>query len=194
MILGISGSPREAATEYLLKEALAKLEKDGFEVEFVTVRNREIAPCTHCDYCVDTGECQIEDDMQEVYELLKKSEGIIIASPIHFGSISAQIKAVIDRCQAMIFEDVDIFKDKIGMSIVVGGDRAGGQELAIQQINTFYLLNGIIPISGGAFGANLGACFWSQDDGANGVKTDEYGFKTLDMTIKRFKEVILKFK
>lgn len=193
MILGISGSPREAATEFLLKKALTNLKDDGFDVEFVTVRNKEIAPCSHCDYCVDTGKCQIDDDMQEVYELLKRADGLIMASPIHFGSISAQIKAVIDRCQAMIFEDVDIFKDKIGMSIVVGGDRAGGQELAIQQINTFYLLNGIIPISGGAFGANLGACFWSQDDGADGVKTDKYGFKTLEMTLNRFKEVLKKF-
>jgi len=42
------------------------------------------------------------------------------------------------------------------MAIAVGGDRIGGQELAIQQIITFYILNGIIPVSGGSFGANLG--------------------------------------
>lgn len=49
------------------------------------------------------------------------------------------------------------------MAIAVGGDRIGGQELAIQQIMTFYILTGAIPVSGGAFGANLGANFWSQD-------------------------------
>ncbi|MBO6105061.1 MAG: flavodoxin family protein, partial [Methanobrevibacter sp.] len=95
---------------------------------------------------------------------------------------------------AMIMEDLDIFKNKVGLSIVVGGDRSGGQELAIQQINTFYLLNKIIPLSGGSFGANLGACLWSQDDGAEGVKEDEYGLKTLDMTISHFKEFLLEFK
>lgn len=195
-ILGICGSPREGASEFLLKRALEELEsEDSFETIFISVRNKVISPCTHCNGCVETkGKCSIHDDMDEIYDAIREADGIILASPIHFGSISAQLKAVIDRCQAMIMEDLDIFKNKVGISIVVGGDRSGGQELAIQQINTFYLLNKIIPLSGGSFGANLGACLWSQDDGAEGVKKDEYGLKTLDMTISNFKEFLLEFK
>ena len=195
-ILGICGSPREGATEFLLKKALSDLEKEeSFETQFITVKDKNISPCTHCNDCVESkGECSISDDMDEIYEALRQADGIIMASPIHFGSISAQLKAVIDRCQAMIMEDLDIFKNKVGISIVVGGDRSGGQELAIQQINTFYLLNKIIPVSGGSFGANLGACLWSQDGGAEGVMEDEYGLKTLDMTINNFKEFLLEFK
>ena len=75
------------------------------------------------------------------------------------------------------------------MAIAVGGDRVGGQELAIQQIMTFYVLNGVIPVSGGAFGANLGATFWSNDT-LKGVKEDEEGFKSLNKTIKRFSELL----
>lgn len=195
-IVGICGSPREGASEYLLKRALNELKKeDSFETTFISVKDKDISPCTHCNECEETkGKCSISDDMDEIYKALKEADGIIMASPIHFGSISAQLKAVIDRCQAMIMEDLDIFKNKVGISIVVGGDRSGGQELAIQQINTFYLLNKIIPLSGGSFGANLGACLWSQDDGAEGVKEDEYGLKTLDMTISHFKEFLLEFK
>ena len=195
-IVGICGSPREGASEFLLKKALTELEKeDKFETVFISVRDKAISPCTHCNDCVETkGKCSINDDMDEIYKALKEADGIILASPVHFGSISAQLKAVIDRCQAMIMEDLDIFKNKVGISIVVGGDRSGGQELAIQQINTFYLLNKIIPLSGGSFGANLGACLWSQDDGAEGVKEDEYGLKTLDMTINNFKEFLMEFK
>ena len=195
-IIGICGSPREGATEFLLKKALSDLEKEeSFETQFITVKDKNISPCTHCNDCLESkGKCSISDDMEEIYEALRKADGIIMASPIHFGSISAQLKAVIDRCQAMIMEDLDIFKNKVGISIVVGGDRSGGQELAIQQINTFYLLNKIIPVSGGSFGANLGACLWSQDGGAEGVMEDEYGLKTLDMTINNFKEFLLEFK
>jgi multimeric flavodoxin WrbA len=195
-ILGICGSPREGASEYLLKRALNELEKeDSFETTFISVKDKDISPCTHCNECAETmGKCSISDDMDEIYKALREADGIIMASPIHFGSISAQLKAVIDRCQAMIMEDLDIFKNKVGISIVVGGDRSGGQELASQQINTFYLLNKIIPVSGGSFGANLGACLWSQDDGAEGVKEDEYGLKTLDMTISHFKEFLLEYK
>lgn len=194
-IVGICGSPRDGASEYLLKLALSKLDKEEeFQSEFFTVRDRTISPCTHCDNCVEShGKCSIDDDMNEIYDALKEADGIIMASPVHFGSMSAQLKAVIDRCQALIMEDVDIFKNKAGMSIVVGGDRSGGQELVIQQINTFYMLNKIIPISGGSFGANLGACLWSQDDGAEGVKADEYGLETLDMTIENFKDFLLGF-
>lgn len=195
-ILGICGSPRDGATSFLLRQALEELEKeDSFETRFITVKDRKISGCTHCNECVDKkGECSIKDDMDEIYSCLKEADGIIMASPIHFGSVSAQLKAVIDRCQALIMEDIDIFKNKVGISIVVGGDRSGGQELAIQQINTFYLLNKIIPLSGGSFGANLGACLWSDDSGAEGVMNDEYGLKTLDMTINHFKEFLLEFK
>ena len=195
-IIGICGSPREGATEFLLKKALSDLEEEeSFETQFITVKDKNISPCTHCNDCVESkGKCSISDDMDEIYEALRQADGIIMASPIHFGSISAQLKAVIDRCQAMIMEDLDIFKNKVGISIVVGGDRSGGQELAIQQINTFYLLNKIIPVSGGSFGANLGTCLWSQDGGAEGVMEDEYGLKTLDMTINNFKEFLLEFK
>ena len=195
-VLGICGSPREGATEFLLKKALRDLEcEESIESVFITVKDKDISPCTHCNNCVETkGKCSISDDMDEIYKALREADGIIFASPVHFGSISAQLKAVIDRCQAMIMEDLDIFKNKVGISIVVGGDRSGGQELAIQQINTFYLLNKIIPVSGGSFGANLGACLWSQDGGAEGVKEDEYGLKTLDMTINNFKEFLLELK
>ena len=195
-VLGICGSPREGATEFLLKKALRDLEcEESIETVFITVKDKDISPCTHCNNCVETkGKCSISDDMDEIYKALREADGIIFASPVHFGSISAQLKAVIDRCQAMIMEDLDIFKNKVGISIVVGGDRSGGQELAIQQINTFYLLNKIIPVSGGSFGANLGACLWSQDGGAEGVKEDEYGLKTLDMTINNFKEFLCNLK
>lgn len=193
-VIGICGSPREGSSEYLLKKALNDLEESNIETTFISVREKEIAPCNHCSWCEDhKGECSIKDDWESIKEDLKEVDGIIIASPIHFGSISAQTKAIIDRCQSLIMEDLDIFRNKIGMSIVVGGDRSGGQELAIQQINTFYLLNGIIPVSGGAFGANLGACLWSDDNGIEGIKSDEYGLKTLDMTLNKFKDFLINF-
>jgi len=192
-IVGISGSPRKKATEYVLNKALVDLEEQGFETEMFTVRGKQIAPCRHCDYCIKNKVCVLRDDMFEVYDLLKKADGIVMASPMYNGSISAQIKATMDRCRALGAEDVNMHKGKIGMSIAVGGDRAGGQELAIQQINTFYILSGIIPVSGGPFGANLGAALWSQDT-LEGVKKDDYGFKSLDKTLKRFVEFLTKYR
>jgi multimeric flavodoxin WrbA len=191
MIVGICGSPRQQATEYVLEEALQILEKKGFKTKLWTVRGKEIAFCTHCDYCLVEKACVLQDDMQELYVLLTEATGIILATPVYNGGVSAQIKAVMDRTRAAVASDENIFKGKIGMGIAVGGDRAGGQELALTQIHTFYILNGMIPVSGGYFGANLGATFWSKDT-LEGVKQDEEGFRSLKKTLKRFAEYVKK--
>ena len=185
MIVGICGSPRKQATEYVLREALSMLEEEGFRTEFFTVRNKDIGFCQHCDHCLRHRECQIKDDMYELYPLLRDAQGIIFATPVYCGGISAQAKAVMDRCRALLAADRNFFRNRVGMAIAVGGDRIGGQELAIQQVITFYILNGIIPISGGSFGANLGANFWSKDT-LKGVRTDEEGFRSLRKTVKEF--------
>ncbi|UCC33830.1 MAG: flavodoxin family protein [Candidatus Bathyarchaeota archaeon] len=185
MIVGVCGSPRRKATEYVLRAALDMLAKQGFETEFFTVRGKEIGFCRHCDYCLRNKACAVDDDMHQLYPLLKDASGIIIATPVYNGGVSAQTKAVMDRCRALVATDQNCFRYKVGMGIAVGGDRAGGQELAIQQILTFYILNGALPISGGAFGANLGGTFWSKDT-LEGAEKDEEGFRSLRKTIKKF--------
>ena len=185
MILGICGSPREQATEYVLKEALRLLNEKGVETQFWTVRGKWVDFCAHCDYCLQNKECVVQDDVQELYVLLTEAKGIIFASPVYNGGVSAQTKALMDRTRALVAADKNVFKGKIGMGIVVGGDRNGGQEFALMQIHSFYIINGMVPVGGGFFGANLGATFWSKDT-LEGVKADEEGFRSLKKTVKRF--------
>ena len=192
MILGICGSPRKKATEYVLRDALRTLEEKGFNTKFFTVQGKNIGFCTHCDYCLKNKECVIKDDMSNLYPLLKEAKGIVMATPVYNGGVSAQIKAVMDRCRALLASDPNVFKNKVGIAIAVGGDRMGGQELAIQQILTFYILNGMIPVSGGAFSANLGATFWSKDT-LEDVKNDDEGFRSLRKTLKEFTNSLEKF-
>jgi len=185
MILGISGSPRDQATEYVLNEALKMLKEKGFETQFWSVRGKWVDFCAHCDYCLNNKECIVQDDVQDLYALLSEAKGYIFASPVYNGGVSAQIKAIMDRTRALIAEDKNVFKGKVGMGIVVGGDRNGGQEFALMQIHSFYIINGIVPVGGGYFGANLGATFWSKDS-LEGVKADEEGFRSLKKTVKKF--------
>ena len=189
MILGICGSPRKQATEHVLEEALNMLARRGFETEFFTVRGKSIGFCQHCDYCLRNKECKLKDDMYSLYPLLRKADGLVIATPVYNGGVSGQTKTVMDRCRALFAADKNVLKHKVGMAIAVGGDRAGGQELAIQQIITFYVLNGVIPVGGGPFGANLGATFWSKDT-LKDVKQDEEGFKSLRKTVTRFADIL----
>ncbi len=193
IIVGICGSPRQQATEHVLKDALMLLEGQGFETRFFTVRGKHINFCTHCDYCLEHKACVFKDDMQEVYALLKEADGIIFATPVYNGGVSAQTKAIMDRCRAAVVGDRNFFKYKVGMGIALGGDRVGGQEAALQQIHTFYILNGMVPISGRFFGANLGATFWTKDT-LEGAKQDEEGFRSLKKTVKKFAAFLNKYK
>lgn len=189
MILGICGSPRRMATEHVLEEALHLIGEKSFRTNLFTVRGKTISPCRHCDYCIKNGQCVIKDDMYQLYPLLREAKGLVIATPCYNGGLSAQIKMVMDRTRAAMAADPKVLMRKPAMAIAVGGDRMGGQELAIQQIHTFYILNGMIPISGGFFGANLGATFWSKDN-LDGVKKDEEGFRSLRKTIRRFVDTL----
>ena len=192
IVLGICGSPRKQSTEHVLEKALSMLREKGFETRLWTVRENQIDHCTHCDYCLTNKACVIQDSIQELYVLLAEAKGIVMATPVYNGGVSSQVKTIMDRCRAAVAADKNFFKGKIGMGIAVGGDRAGGQELALMQIHAFYILNGMIPVSGGFFGANLGATFWSKDT-VEGVIQDEEGFRSLRKTVKRFAEYLKEY-
>ena len=101
-VLGIFGSPRRGGnTELLLAEALRGAAGEGAEVEQVRLCDREIHPCRGCQACFRDGTCIVDDDMQALYPTLAAAAVIIIASPIYFYGITAQAKAMVDRCQAL---------------------------------------------------------------------------------------------
>ena len=97
-VLGIVGSARKGGnTEILIKEALAAAQEAGAETEIVLVNGKNIAPCDGCSSCFKTGVCRIQDDMQEIYGQMEKADAILFGSPVYFGSVSAQLKAIMDR-------------------------------------------------------------------------------------------------
>ena len=158
-VFGICASPRKNTTEYVLKIALDKLEENGFETEMFICQAKDIKPCMHCDYCLENKKCVIDDDMGGVYEGLQNSDGIILATPVQSGGVSSNLSAIMDRTRALEAVDYNILRGKIGMSIAVGGDRTGGQDFAHLKNITYFMIHGIIPVSGGPFGSNLGASF-----------------------------------
>ena len=101
-VLGLNGSPRRGGnTDIILAELMRGAISQGAETETIILSNLKIAPCTHCDGCLKTGECIINDDMQMVYKEMESADRIVIASPLHFMSLTAQMKLAIDRCQAI---------------------------------------------------------------------------------------------
>jgi multimeric flavodoxin WrbA len=101
-VLAILGSPRrQGNTEILLDSLIDGARKQGGEVEKLVLCDYNISPCIECGSCSTTGECAIEDDMQDIYPKLLTDDAIVIASPIFFYSVTAVTKAFIDRSQAL---------------------------------------------------------------------------------------------
>lgn len=191
-VFGICASPRNNTTEYVLSKALESLNEKGFETEIFTCMGKVIKPCMHCDYCLEHKECIIEDDMQDIYKGLLDADGIILATPIQSGGISSNLSAIMDRTRALEAVDYNILRGKIGMSIAVGGDRTGGQDFAHLKNVTYFMIHGIIPVSGGPFGSNLGASFWSNDS-LDDIKNDDYGMESLNRTLVEFENFLNKY-
>ena len=97
-ILILSGSPRKGGNTELLAEAFAKGASAQHHVEIVSVRDYNVNPCLGCNACFKSnGVCAQKDDMTILYEKMSQADMLVIASPVYFYSISAQLKAVIDR-------------------------------------------------------------------------------------------------
>lgn len=100
-VLILSGSPRRHGNSDLLCDAFFQGAKDaGNEVEKIFVRDKKIGYCNACYACSKTGVCVIRDDMAEILEKMAWADVIVMASPVYFYSVDAQIKTVIDRTLA----------------------------------------------------------------------------------------------
>ncbi len=101
-VLGITGSPRRGGnTDLLLAEVMRGAANRGAEVKTIILNDLNFIACQHCDACLKKGKCKYQDDMQMIYRELEQADRIVLASPIHFMGVTAQMKAMIDRCQAL---------------------------------------------------------------------------------------------
>lgn len=101
-VLILSGSPRKGGNSDLLCDEFLRGALDaGNQAEKIFLRSKKVAPCNACYYCSQYGgQCAIRDDMAEILDKIQAADVIVMASPVYFYSIDAQMKAVIDRCVA----------------------------------------------------------------------------------------------
>ena len=119
--IGILGSTRKGGnTEILLDLALEEAQQKGGSTSKITLRDKVIAPCDGCMGCAQTGKCIIQDDMQEVYEAIRKADGIIWASPVYYWSMSGLTKIALDRTFALNFPKLQQAGKIAGLILVAG--------------------------------------------------------------------------
>lgn len=101
--LFILGSPRQKGNSASMAKAVASgiSQISGNTIECIYLNKLNIVPCQGCGACSKTGKCILNDDMQKLYKKTVEAERLFLVSPVYFYSITAQLKAYIDRCQAL---------------------------------------------------------------------------------------------
>jgi multimeric flavodoxin WrbA len=145
-VLGISGSPRRGGnTDLLINTALEVLAKEGLETEFVSLADRQVQPCLACGRCLksETIQCWQEDPAFDgMLQKFVTADGVLIGSPVYFGSATPQIMSLLDRVGYVSRRHPQILRRKVGAAIVVA--RRAGQNFTFAQLNYFFLISEMI--------------------------------------------------
>ena len=209
-ILGINGSPRKANTDILLDTALAAAKAAGpaIDTEVIYLRKEDIRYCVGCFRCNEVNDhvsgCQVHADaMERLTPILREANGIIVASPVYFGGVTAQLKTFMDRTESLLrytpAPRTAMLRNKVGAAVTVGGNRNGGQEAAIQGIHHFFLIHDMIVVGTGPNvqpGCYLGAGAFSGTDPRQGsrltsaVKADQLGMRAAAIIGRRVAEMV----
>jgi multimeric flavodoxin WrbA len=127
-IAAIHGSPRKNQnSDTLLAAVLEGMNLEQYQVSHIYTATEDIRPCTACNACLKHQGCVIMDYMQEAYTILDEADIVVTATPIYFHSVTSQLKAFIDRTQAVwgskyVLENTIISrKRRLGLALCTGG-------------------------------------------------------------------------
>lgn len=173
-VLGIAGSlrPNSNTLEYV-ERSLEVFRNADFETSLISLRGKEIQPCTGCYDCVKTGFCTIQgDDFDEILEEMKNAEGLILGSPVYLSSVVPQMMALLARATFVAYWNEKFFTGKVGGPITVA--RRAGHNVAFSQLLLWFFINGItVP----------GSTYWNVGmagaGGARDALKDEEGLSTV---------------
>ena len=151
-IINLVGSPHGAKgnTARLLQIVSEGAESLGASIENIFLTGKNVLPCLGCDTCHKKGKCVQHDEFENIKQNILNADGLILASPNYIFSVSAQMKAFMDRCCEAVH--CLSFEGKYGASVVTSG---GGDESPIAEfMNHFMMITGIRPV--GAVWATMG--------------------------------------
>jgi multimeric flavodoxin WrbA len=173
-VLGISGSPRRGGnTDILIHTALGVLAENGLETEFLSLADRPVKPCLACGRCFQSEviQCLQEDPAFEgILEKFAVADGVLIGSPVYFGSATPQMMSLLDRVGYVARRHPQLLRRKVGAAIVVA--RRAGQNFTFAQLNYFFLISEmIVP----------GSTYWNVAVGREKgeVQDDREGMETV---------------
>ena len=202
-ILGISGSQvKDGNVSALLEASLLHTKKiKDVSYEILNLAGKTIGPCLHCNWCINkqTTErpCFQEDDMGPIYPKLLEADGILVASPAHFGRLSGLTADWMDRTRALVHgKHYKLpLKNKVGGAMAVAFFRGAGLETTLSSLDLFFLTHQMILANSRMF--QLGAGAYSSREGKGRFEKnirhmtleDDYGVQSAKMLVERVIEL-----
>lgn len=191
-IVGVCCSPRKGKTTAqaltICLEAAKAAGGDRIETELVELADLEIPGYVAAGIPLKPGH---KDDFPDIAAKLadRRVAGIVVGTPVYFGSMTSLCKAFLDRCMSFRAKQFGL-ANKVGGVVAVGGVRNGGQELTIQGVQAALLCQEMVLVGDGRPTAHWGATVWNN--GKDDISQDEFGISTVKNLGRRVAEVALR--
>ncbi|MBQ6373216.1 MAG: flavodoxin family protein [Clostridia bacterium] len=168
-VLLLNGSPRrDGCTAAALAEMISVFEGEGVATELIQVGSEAIRGCVACGRCGELGRCVFDDLVNEVAQKLAAADGLVVGSPVYYGSPNGTILSFMDR---LFYSTGHISKHmKVGAAVV--SCRRGGNTASFDALNKYFTISGMAVAS---------STYWNQVHGftAEDVKKDLEGLQTM---------------
>jgi multimeric flavodoxin WrbA len=173
-VIAFNGSARkDGNTAILVNAVFEELKKEGIKTELIQMAGKKIRGCTACGMCFTNQDkrCAVKGDiLNDCVEKMLDADGIILASPTYFADVSTEMKALIDRAGFVAKANQDMFRRKVGASVVAV--RRGGAIHAFDTMNHFFFISQmVVP----------GSSYWNIGTGLapGDVNNDDEGLMTM---------------
>lgn len=167
-VILLNGSPHQhGCTATALDEMIKVFEEEGIETELIQVGTKDIRGCISCGKCSEIGKCVFDDLVNEVAPKFEQADGLVVGSPVYYGSPNGTILSFMDR----LFYSTSFSKHmKVGASVV--SCRRGGNTASFDVLNKYFTISGM-PLAS--------STYWNQVHGfsAEDVKKDLEGLQTM---------------
>ena len=166
-VLIINGSPRpNGNTAVAIREAVTVLQAEGIETELVQIGSQDIRGCIACNSCSRLGRCVFNDAVNEIAPKFEEADGLIIASPVYYGSANATLIACLDR----LFYSTSFDKTmKVGASVVCA--RRGGCTATFDELNKYFTIAGMPVVSSQYWNMIHGRTLGEAEEDGEGKQT-----------------------